>query len=1609
MPLTAQQSRYILTQEGYDPDKYDVDENGNVSDKISEPNPSGVSPIVKNDPGISVSETAKRGITQSILPTLGSIAGGAAVGSLFAPGVGSVLGGIGGALAGGYGAGKLQEAIVPQQVQQDYFLRPEDVQTNPVTSAVSQFAPSALAFNPVKGVTSLAGALRRVPQGIINPSALRDIDVTALKNAALGAGIGGGVDLGVQATGDQPFNLPQFLTSTVGGGILNSPYKNPVNRALGLHPIPEDAVSRTGVVPDISPIEGLPNQNEINQTKIQELELLKQRALQANQDQLNQNAGIPSGTSRFGYGQESPQFLAKEDAKAQGGFQEPQVNEVPPPQTQTKPKGLIQGLDREEFQNLINRRKDEQRAKNELKAEEARIEDLKNATQLEEQAKQDRVEAYIKSSPYADNPEAVRVMRETLATHPNPLEDPITTQIAESRAKEIVSPTYDAFLERQRIKNEGIANKAAGELSVQEPIKQQPGENAISAMEERNRRRDVRYSLTDEQRKILDETGLEYVKRPDGILELKRKSIVPPPVTSKDLNQAQINLANRRGVAIENLPSLPPGIKGAEHYPSRQVKINPASATEGTVGHEVVGHTFLNDLLNSTNPRNVKLAQDAINYASDYGYNDANEFLADVLGNKVNERLNAPKDVVSRFKQWVNDAKTVYKYRAGDKSLASDVISMRALSDAPFGTRKDIYNESSKASIPRTPTGIGGSEASKFGGSEQTKQEPNIDQGSSKTVNADQRIEGGTGKDLGETTTPIQQRPGGTTETSEPVREDNSSTTTGKGGSVDTTTGKQEITPKDEISPVKDTKAGDIRYSVKKPGDQPETPHTRGVPGIRAELDAIRSDKELGAKAEPAFKVLTHLDEATTRNRGLLHDSFIYDLRTSLGLDLSQGNILEYAKGNNKTADRVLQYVDDINDFGKSNIQLNSNEKSIADKIRKHTDFLGSERNRREGLRQGGLDPTYFEQNISDKAYDTLTNRPGSEQFNTLHKDYVNHVADQMVRKGDASDLAQGRKAAESFWNGMLETFRDPNSKANIAEQFGAIDKAEGYGLPKSMRENNLIRRISKFSDRYARRLAYYDAIESNPTAMDALFGNEGIAGAKKVKTVLNRLTGVRSNFDLGVEAVSGIYNSMIMGTFAGVRDVSTTPVLGAQHQTLFQPILATIHTLTHLNENWKEALKHGLTPYHIGTLESNDGLAGYAGVTNLARRTRDISNAVQGRNFFERLARTMAYGIGKFTVVDNINTLKRRGNLTGQRAKFMDDFGPANWRTRKFTEDLSQETAARFAESVQGSYGPKGLPSIVTDSHLAPFLALSRWNIEKFNNFVKYSIDPATKGNFTPLLNQTAYLLLGGGAAIEALNELINKKKSKLPTVGEIQKTRDIGGDYKLAAAYKLAGLASISAYAGELGNLSKNLLDYHFGSRPRWYQYPVLEATTRGYQYLPYLAEAIAEKDLHKFSEIVSDMAESNAQTYRVLLRQASKGKQDELLHQDENRDLKLFKTLMGYPTGEIPSDNVEDYDKLYAREYHQADTADEIKDTLPKALKETINRSKTPEEIKNNLRGLKLSGGRTFPDLDTRPIEASKYLRFLGDAKGKERFIEDLKRKELNKVKSSLVPNF
>ena len=775
-----------------------------------------------------------------------------------------------------------------------------------------------------------------------------------------------------------------------------------------------------------------------------------------------------------------------------------------------------------------------------------------------------------------------------------------------------------------------------------------------------------------------------------------------------------------------------------------------------------------------------------------------------------------------------------------------------------------------------------------------------------------------------------------------------------------------------------------------------EADDARYVPGIAPEVEKLR-------KISPVAGAGAH--DFLTKFRGYIgafEQTLIRAVNKARPYDLSVRGLKDWAKQDNADNQAVVKYRNAKQDGDEPGFELTPVQQKINEAVEENLLLTHTEREAREGLATGrGQKEFYLPALLNREATHTLTEKMESAAFKKYREDFVEY------RTSPKRLEPQTPEGALADWKTIRGGFT-LQQQTDKASQFGAIDKAMGKGLPVSMRETSLQDLMSRFNKRNARRIAYYDAIESKPEVTSAFFDKEQGVGSTTVgKNVVEDIFGIR-DYEEGLRnAASGLVRAGMMGTLTGAKDVLSGQVLGLQHMGLDQVLPAKIESLMNMRKNYERAIKSGVIRHSTRTLES--GETGQAKIHQILGRAADIMNVAQGRTLLENVSRTLNFGEGVSLTHDALVALNK-GQLTGARREFLENFMPdwKNYKNGDVPENAISEAAARYVESVQGTYDYRGLPSVAQKGSLALPLSLARWNIEKFNNFTKHVVTPATKGNYRPLLMSTVGMLIGG-VAVNALVEEITGRKSRVPSVKEAMESKDS----IQMLGYKLAALASMSGYTGVMGDVTMAGLNYHYGNKVQTWSNPLLSGLGTVAEEMGFLTEALASGDLPKATDVINMILSDHLQAYRLAEANLSSKKKEKVEATNKRRDLKVYEMGEGLAVAGSESKRPNPLIDGEAREFKQTDDMQKAMELVGPLIQQAIKKSGgNPERLKDELSKLKRNSYQTVPSPERSPMKFAGYTDWMNRTQGQDetqkRITDYMIRNAKNKAKSSMIPS-
>ena len=643
-------------------------------------------------------------------------------------------------------------------------------------------------------------------------------------------------------------------------------------------------------------------------------------------------------------------------------------------------------------------------------------------------------------------------------------------------------------------------------------------------------------------------------------------------------------------------------------------------------------------------------------------------------------------------------------------------------------------------------------------------------------------------------------------------------------------------------------------------------------------------------------------------------------------------------------------------------------------------------------------DPNYIHHTISDEVIEALTK--GGAEADSLRNDFIKW---KMSTEGMTAEEAQK----------ILAAMQKQKTGARNPE-FNAVRLAEASGLPPSWRETDILKSGNRYWRRWAQDMAFYRNVQKDPQMRQALdITSDGkkpiapkgtqfedgtpvmdISGQEPVKAIFRQVTNDYPIREATLTAAGRLVKAGMIQTPAGIRDAVTSPFLAMEslNPTEF-PLIAKAYG----------SVKEGiLAGKREGVIRNNQIALEDIGSSSKTRMLDELSNLVNkvtGREALEKFSRGHLMALGKLVAEARLN----KGDTS-----FMERFGKKGWESQA-PEEAIDYAAARFVESIQGTYDWRGLPAYMSEGQLAPFFSLAKWSIERTNNFNRNVIEPAREGNLKPLLMSVLGGILGG-EAVDQVNQAINNKKPEHYTMQEFMQT---GGH---DAAYRYAALTAYAGYAGIVSDLAKSAMDIKQGTDPRGLRFPLVGFAADFVKRVQQAVEA-GEKG-EKFPDLalgfIRQAAKDNIQNYRLAENQMGDTKERE--RKAKMRDLRAFERV---EEGKIQTQqDANPFIGTQEREFKRSTDFQEagglLRDLIQKGLDQSRDKSGAFDYYKfaRYMKGLKHNQYRTMPSPEESPKSFYDYRNWVEKTQGKEAadaLVKDFfSRNFINKEKAKMVPS-
>lgn len=781
---------------------------------------------------------------------------------------------------------------------------------------------------------------------------------------------------------------------------------------------------------------------------------------------------------------------------------------------------------------------------------------------------------------------------------------------------------------------------------------------------------------------------------------------------------------------------------------------------------------------------------------------------------------------------------------------------------------------------------------------------------------------------------------------------------------------------------------------------------------MRPELDKLKAIDSPESKL--AVKSVNDFHENHAKYRGQLVNEFTRKVGDIVDLNSAVGAIkqpLNYIKNNTPEINEARDYFWNKQDKKETKPlspkaqaivdEVRSINKKVRDLAKSHSEQLGHDPEREN--------PDYFANTIKHDVIKSKTENDKSINSQRFNKDFIDYRT-KIKGQPEADAIKDLKEITDSFKGGLLVN--------NKSKSFGPLDKAAGFGIPRSWREENLLNSQTHYLDRVARRISYAESIQKNPEIEKAI---EFFKGNKHMDAAMSTIAGTKYHEDSTITAMQNVVKSSMMGILSTANNLGTSPFMGWAHAK--NPLAATINwtkSVAHIRENIADAFEAGRIRRNMSSLElggttedvitSLKELASKEGINAVLNRGANIMSDINGKNWSEKITRGIDYGVGKINAVSFFEDILK-GKETKQGKKFFEDFGEGIDLSKKelSKEDLSK-IAGRFVDKTQGTYDERGLPRYATEGVGSSYLSLARWSLERSNNFLKYAITPALNGNYMPLFNSSLGVVFGS-TLVNSLRPLITGRKDNIASFDEINEAKKQGHDVKMDLLYKTTALVSASGQTGMIGDITKAILDRTYGkNRPQAINNVLIEASSN---LTGLISEFVKQGNDTGFTpslvlSTISQALENNLQTYRIIEGYVSADKKEDIERTNKLRDLRVFNTLSGNKISDLGIDYGVNLEDLDTKKFKQTKDMQEAESLLPSLLKKAVDKSDgSVDKLKDNISRLKSNRYPTVPDIKKNAQQAEDYIRFLIDTQGKEeatkRVNDFLETNAINKAKT------
>lgn len=606
----------------------------------------------------------------------------------------------------------------------------------------------------------------------------------------------------------------------------------------------------------------------------------------------------------------------------------------------------------------------------------------------------------------------------------------------------------------------------------------------------------------------------------------------------------------------------------------------------------------------------------------------------------------------------------------------------------------------------------------------------------------------------------------------------------------------------------------------------------------------------------------------------------------------------------------------------------------------------------------------------------------------------------------DTNKFAALRKAEGP---GLPKSWVDPSYDSSINRYFNRATK--DLAFHKAIESDPVMRGILDIPDQLGNKKLNYAALP-NGTPIDSTTNTVMTSGAarKAIESFNRYLSDTESN----VFSASRAVTSGWIGPWSGIRDLTTSFLHDLPYMKI-SDIPAAIKGAAEYRKYMMDSFESGVNHTKANRNQFTDEAVNK--ISNNLNYVSDILSKYQGRDAIERTTRAIQFSIGR-SISESVLARGNPHEIATWQREFGRgiDLTP-HAGNNNVPPKILNELAASWVEKNQGTYDARGIPAGAVKGYLSSFLTLARWGIEKQNTMYKSIILPAKlEGNYIPLLKATLGAVIGG-EAIRKLGEKINNRLDNIPDYRELANVKDVPIKEYL---FNIASAMNVAGYFGIMSQIAQSMVEKGYGraSNQGLGGLPVMDYLNDTINNnVQDFAQAIQTGEpLSTASKmLVDNILKGSLQSWRIF--QENVGQRDNQENKKDLRNIRIYRELEGKNTlADIGSQTkAASITGASGREFDRSNNLQDAASALPGAINVAANTANSPRDFMTNIKDIPENRDQRLPS-PSNPEGAQefmKYKNFIVKTQGQEAWDRLLKSYVDNKVltqqKRALVGNY